>query len=52
MRRSEDQTLSHVATRVEVITKDGRELVRTYDHIVTVNVSIQDDARTVKVFID
>jgi hypothetical protein len=37
-------------TRVEVIGKDGRQLVK---HDVTnVNISVQDDGRTLKIFLD
>ena len=37
-------------TRVEVISKDGRELVKT--NALNVKISIQDDGRTLKVFLD
>lgn len=37
------------ATRVEVITDDGREFVRYECH--DVQVSLQDDGRTIKVFL-
>jgi hypothetical protein len=37
------------ATRVEVITNDGREFVRY--HCNNVQVSMQDDGRTIKVFL-
>lgn len=39
-------------TRVEVIDPEGRVLSRYYDEPMSVSAAIQDDGRTVKIFVD
>lgn len=39
-------------TRVEVIDPEGRVFSRYYDDPMSVSAAIQDDGRTVKIFVD
>lgn len=39
-------------TRVEVIDPEGRVFSRYYDDKMSVSAAVQDDGRTVKIFVD
>ena len=39
-------------TRVEVIDPEGRVFSRYYDEPMSVSAAVQDDGRTVKIFVD
>lgn len=39
-------------TRVEVIDPEGRVFTRYYDEPMSVSAALQDDGRTVKIFVD